>query len=101
MIPIHFLALVIEAAGNIALAVFAAVAALALLRGQGPKAARLLLAEGGIGLKPENCRDTAKNSGSSDVDRIAAFAAILALRTVLKHVFLAEQRRLSGSEGRP
>jgi uncharacterized membrane protein len=98
MSPVHSLALLIEMAGSIAVAVFAAIAALALLRGRGPETARLLLAEGVIlALSLKTAATLLKTLDLPTWDRIAAFAVILVLRTVLKRVFVAEQRRLSGS----
>lgn len=93
---IPFLALWVEMAGSFALAVFAAIAAFALLRGQTPEAARLLLAEGVIlALNLKTAATLLKTLDLPTWDSIAAFAAILALRTLLKRVFVAEQKRLS------
>ena len=84
-------------AGSLALAGFAAVAALALLRGRTPETARLLLSEGVIlALSLKTAATLLKTLDLPTWDRIAAFTAILALRTLLKHVFVAEQGRLSG-----
>jgi uncharacterized membrane protein len=94
----HALALAIEAAGSLALVAFVVAACLALLRGRGPEAARLLVAEGAVlALSLKTGATLLKTLDLPSWDRIAAFAAVLALRTALKHVFAAERAALAAS----
>jgi uncharacterized membrane protein len=63
-----------------------------------PETARLLLAEGVIlALSLRTAATLLKTLDLPTWDRIAAFTAILALRTLLKRGFVVEQRRLSVS----
>lgn len=101
MNPVHFLAVLVETAGSLVLAAFAAAACVALIRGREPDQARLLVAEGVVLALSLKTGATLLNTLDLPTwDRIAAFAAILALRTMLKRVFVAEQRMLGTSRGR-
>lgn len=95
MIPA--LTLLIEAAGGLVIAGHAAAAAWALLRGQGPDAARHILAEGAIlALSVGTGAALLRTVGQPDWEQILMFTALLALRTILRRAFQAE---LSGPGG--
>ncbi len=101
MNPTHFLGVIIEAEGNLVLAAFAAAACVSLLRGQEPEKARLLVAEGVVlALSLKTGATLLKTLDLPTWDRIATFAAIVVLRTVLKRVFVAEQITLGTSRRR-
>lgn len=88
----HGAAVLIGAAGSVLLAGFVFGACGALLRGEGPERTRLLVAEGAV--LALSCKTGATLLRTLDLptwDRIAAFAAILALRTMLKRAFTAER----------
>ncbi len=92
----HAVAALIEAAGSALLVGFVFVAGGALLRGEGPERARLLVAEGAVlALSFKTGATLLKTLDLPNWDRIAAFAAILALRTALKRAFTAEQAALA------
>jgi uncharacterized membrane protein len=91
----HLLALLIEATAGLVVAAHVLAALGAVLRGRGPEAARLIVAEGAVlALSLEAGAALLKTLHLPGWPQIAAFAAILALRTVLKRVFAAEQARL-------
>jgi uncharacterized membrane protein len=92
----HAVAVLIEAAGSVLLVGFVLAACGALLRGGGPERARLLVAEGAIlALSFKTGATLLKTLDLPSWDRIAAFAAVLALRTALKRTFAAEQAALA------
>jgi uncharacterized membrane protein len=93
---IHDLAVLIEAAGSLLLCGFVLAAGVAALRGRSPEYVRLLLADGAIlALSFKVGAALLKTMDLPDWQRIAAFAAILALRTVLKRVLVAERAALA------
>ncbi len=90
------IALLIEAAGSLLLLGFVLAATWAMLRGEGPERARLLVAEGAVlALGFKTGASLLRTLDLPTWSSIAAFAAILALRTLLKRVFVAEQRSLA------
>ena len=92
---IHAIALLIEAAGSLVLVGFVLAAAGALLRGHGADAARLLIAEGAVlALSLKTGATLLRTTDLPDWNRIGMFAAVLALRTMLKRVLAAEAARL-------
>ena len=94
----HAVAVLIEAAGSALLVGFVLGAWFSLLRGQRLEQARLLVAEGAVlALSFKTGATLLKTLDLPTWDRIAAFAAILALRTALKRAFAAEQAALSPS----
>ena len=91
----HAVAVPIEAAGSALLVGFVLAACGALARGGGPDRARLLVAEGAVlALGFKTGAALLKTLDLPNWERIAAFAAILALRTALKRAFAAEQAAL-------
>lgn len=96
----HAAAVLIEAAGSLLLVGFVLTACGVLARGGGPERARLLVAEGAIlALSFKTGATLLKTLDLPNWERIAAFAAILALRTALKRAFTAERTAL-GAKGR-
>jgi uncharacterized membrane protein len=92
----HTIAVLIEAAGSALLVGFVLAACNALLRRGELERARLLVAEGAVlALSFETGATLLKTLDLPNWDRIAAFAAILALRTALKHAFASEQAALA------
>ena len=86
-------ALATEAIGSMALAVLSAAAFVSLVRERDPEAARLLVAEGAIlALSFKIGATLLKTLDLQSWDRIAAFAAVLALRMVLKQAFFSAKR---------
>ena len=100
----HAVAVLIEAAGSVLLVGFVLAAGGALLRGGGLERARLLIAEGAVlALSFKTGATLLKTIDLPTWDRIAAFAAVLALRTVLKRAEeqrVAEQERLAEEKAR-
>ncbi|TCZ56258.1 hypothetical protein [Roseicella aquatilis] len=89
------LILLIQAGAGLTLAGHCALAAVALLRGRGPEAARIILADGvilALGLATGATLLTLLSLG--DWDALGRFLAILALRTALKRAFAAERAAL-------
>ena len=98
----HAVAVLIEAADSALLVGVVLGAGAALLRGEGPERARLLVAEGAVlALSFKTGATLLKTLDLTTWDRITAFAAILALRTALKRAFAAEQAALAAAAGRP
>ena len=97
----HTVAVLIEAAGSALLVGFVLAAGGALLRGGGGlERARLLVAEGAVlALNFKTGATLLKTLDLPTWDRIAAFAAILALRTALKRAFAAERAALAAAAG--
>ncbi len=96
----HLLEVLIEAAGNVLLVGFVLGACGALLRGGGAERVRLLVAEGAVlALSFKTGATLLKTLDLPTWDRIAAFAAILALRTALKRAFAAEQAAPAAAAG--
>ena len=74
---------------------------LALLRGGAPEEARLLVAEGAVlALGFKTGAALLKTLDLPTWERIAAFAAVLALRTALKRAFAAEAAAIAAARGR-
>ena len=97
----RLVALLIEFAGSVLLAGFVAGACRTLLRGGGPEAARLLVAEGAVlALSFKTGASLLKTLDLPDWERIAAFAAVLALRTALKRAFTAEAAAIAAAARR-
>ncbi len=91
----HAVAVPIEAAGSALLVGFVLAACGALARGGGPDRARLLVAEGAVlALGFKTGAALLKTLDLPNWERIAAFAAILALRTALKRAFAVERAAL-------
>ena len=98
----HTVAVLIEAVGGALLVGFVLSAGAALLRGGGLERARLRVADGAVlALSFKTGATLLKTLDLPTWDRIAAFAAILALRTALKRAFAAEQAALAAAAGRP
>jgi uncharacterized membrane protein len=96
----HALAVLIAAAGNALLVGFVLGAAVSLLCGRRLARARLLIAEGAVlALSFKTGATLLKTLDLPTWDRIAAFAAILALRTALKRAFAAEQVAIARAGG--
>jgi uncharacterized membrane protein len=97
----HAVAVLIEVAGSVLLVGFVLGACGVLVRGGGPERARLLVAEGAVlALSFKTGATLLKTIDLPTWDRIAAFAAVLALRTVLKRAFAAERAALAAADRR-
>ena len=95
MIAVHLIALVIEAAGSLLLLIYVLVALTALLRQHGLDRSRILLADGAVlALGFKTSASLLKTIELGTWRQIGAFAAIFALRTVLKHAFAADKAAL-------
>ena len=103
MIAIHLIALAIEAAGSLLLLGYVVVALTALLRQHGLERSRILLADGAVlALGFKTSASLLKTMELGTWRQIGAFAAILALRTVLKRAFAADKATLlRGSSNNP
>ena len=96
----HTVAVLIEAADSALLVGFVLAAAGSVLRGGGPERVRLLMAGGAVlALNFKTGATLLKTLDLPTWDRIAAFAAILALRTALKRAFAAERAALAAAAG--
>ncbi len=92
---IDTLALVIEAVGSVLIAGYCVAAAVTLLRRGERHAAQILVAEGALtGLSFKVCATLLKTIMLVSWQQIGMFACVLLLRTLMKRVFAAEQRRL-------
>ena len=90
----HAVAALIEAAGSALLVGFVLAACGVLARGGGPERARLVVAEGAVlALSFKTGATLLKTLDLPSWEQIAAFAAILALRTALKRAFAARGPR--------
>jgi uncharacterized membrane protein len=99
---IHDLAMLIEAVGSLLLCGFVVAGGIDALRGRAPEHVRLLLADGAIlALSFKVGAALLTTMDLPDWNRIAVFAAIFALRTVLKRVLVAERVVLAQREQRP
>ena len=95
MIAVHLIALVIEAAGSLLLLSYVVVAVTALLRQHGLERSRILLADGAIlALSFKTSASLLKTIELGTWRQIGAFAAIFAVRAVLKHAFAADKAAL-------
>ncbi len=91
----------IEFAGALGVAGYCMVALAVLARRRDITRARLLVIEGSLwGLNLKTAASLLKTITVHDWNGILAFAAILALRTVLKRVFAWEAGRLDAGHGR-
>ena len=91
-------AALIELAGALGIAGWCAAAAVSLVLHRSPSRAQALVIEGslwGLGLK--TAASLLKTLVVHDWNGILAFAAILALRTVLKRLFVWERQRIGGA----
>lgn len=85
----------IEMVGALIIAGYAVAAVLALLRGRGITESRLLVAQGSLmGLSFKLAATLLKTILIQTWGQILVFAAILALRIILKRIFVGEQVRL-------
>ena len=90
------IALAIEAAGSALLVGYVLAALFALARRRGLERCRLLLADGAVfSLGFKTTASLLKTLELNTWHQIGAFAAVLALRTVLKRAFAAEKARLA------
>ena len=95
MTAIHLAALAIEAAGSLLLLSYVMLALTALFRRHGLERSRLLLADGAIlALGFKTGASLLKTLELGTWRQIGAFAAILALRTILKRAFAADKAAL-------
>lgn len=89
------LAAAIELGGVVVIVWHCAIALLALARGRGVRAARLVVAEGAVaGLGFKVAATLLKTIALHSWPAIAAFACILALRTIVKSLFVWEAGEL-------
>lgn len=92
----------IEMVGALIIAGYCLAALVALARGRGPAAARLLIGQGALtGLGYTLAATLLKTLVLLSWQQIAMFAAIFALRTLLKRLFVWEQGRLGVRAGIP
>ena len=102
MTAIHLAALVIEVAGSLLLLSYVLVALTALIRRHGLERSRLLLADGAIfALGFKTGASLLKTLELGTWRQIGAFAAIFALRTVLKRAIAADKATLLRGSSRP
>ncbi len=95
-VPVADLALLIDFAGGLVIAGYAAAALAAIVRGGRVRRARLLLADGAVnGLSLKVAGTLLKTIDLHTWDQILRFAAVLALRTLLKRLFAWERRQLA------
>lgn len=86
-------ALLIELVGSVIIAGYCVAAMVALVRRRGRRAAQFLVAEGALtGLGFKLCATLLKTMLLVSWQQIGVFACVLALRTLLKRVFVAEAR---------
>ena len=91
----------IEFAGALLIAGYCAAGLVALARSRDPIAARLLIIEGSLwGLSLKTAASLMKTIEIRSWDQIGAFAAIFALRTLVKRVMTWETGRLQRSQQR-
>ena len=85
-------ALLIELVGSVLIAGYCVAAMVALARGRGRRAAQFLVAEGALtGLSFKLCATLLKTMLLVSWSQVGIFACVLALRTILKRVFVAER----------
>lgn len=85
----------IEIAGALLIVGYCAAAAVQLLRTRTPDSARLLIIQGSLwGLSLKTAGSLLKTIELQTWAQIGAFAAILALRTVIKRVMTWDERRI-------
>lgn len=91
----------IELVGSVLIAGYCAAAAILLLRTRVPGPARLLVIQGSLwGLSLKTAASLLKTIELQTWTQIGAFAAILALRTLLKRVLTWEEKRIEAASGR-
>jgi uncharacterized membrane protein len=94
----HAGVLLIDLVASVVIAGYVILAMFKLARGGGIDQARLLVAEGAVlGLSFKVAATLLKTLELHTWEQILMFAAILALRTILKQVFLWEQREVRRS----
>lgn len=94
-LPFHAGVVLIDLIGGLFVVGYALAAAVALLRTGAVSQARLLVAEGAVlGLSFKTAGTLLKTLEIHTWERIGMFGAVLALRVVLKQVFVWEQGRV-------
>ncbi len=100
-LPLGPAALAVDLVGSALLAGYALAALAALARGRGVRAARLLVAEGAVAaLSFKVAGALLKTIELHSWEQIGMFAAVLALRVLLKRLFAWEGQHLRAGGGR-
>lgn len=95
LLGLHGAAIVIDLVGSVLLAGYAAAAFVCLTRRHGPRAARLVIADGAtLALTFKVAAALLKTIELNSWNQIGLFAAALALRVLLKSLFSWEAQRL-------
>jgi uncharacterized membrane protein len=97
LLPFHAGVVLIDLIGGLLVVAYALAAVVALLRTRSVAHARLLVAEGAVlGLSFKTAATLLKTVELHTWDQIGMFGAVLALRVVLKQLFVWEKGRVQG-----